>query len=118
MPLQQRYRALRRTPDIKRSYNAIHARGSDHVAAVLIPIVRQGFRRREAGSVRADGGGGEPRGGGVDGDGGGEVVGCAGWGAEVEDSEGGVAGDGGEDGGAVRGEGGAIGAGVGGEGDD
>lgn len=44
------------------------------------------------------------------------MVGCAGWGAEVEDSEGGVAGDGGEDRGTVGGEGGAVGAGVGGKG--
>lgn len=54
----------------------------------------------------------------MDGDRGDEVVGCAGWGAEVEDSEGGVAGDGGENRGAVRGEGGAVGAGVGGKGED
>jgi len=54
----------------------------------------------------------------VDGDGGDEMVGCAGWGAEVEDSEGGVAGDGGENGGAVGGESSAVGAGVSWDGDD
>jgi hypothetical protein len=54
----------------------------------------------------------------VDGDAGDEVVRCAGWGAQVEDAEGRVAGDGGEDGGAVGGEGGAVSAGVGWQGED
>lgn len=54
----------------------------------------------------------------MDGDAGDEVVGGAGGGAQVEDAQGGVAGDGGEDGRAVRGEGRAVGAGVGGEGEN
>jgi hypothetical protein len=44
------------------------------------------------------------------------VVCCGGGGAEVEDAEVGVGGDGGEDGGGVRAECCGVGAGMGGEG--
>lgn len=56
--------------------------------------------------------------GAVDGEGEDEVVGGGGWGAEIEEPEVRVAGDGGEEGGRVRGEGGGVGAGVDGEGEE
>lgn len=56
--------------------------------------------------------------GGVQRDGEGEVVRGGGGGAQVEEAEVRVRGDGGEEGGGVGGEGGAVGAGVGGEGEE
>lgn len=106
---------LTRVPDVKGADLAIDARGRDEGGAVFVPVVGQGF-----------GGGGCLDLGdvlrgcwvGVKGDGAGEVVGGGGRGAEVEDAEVGVGGDGAEDGGRVRGEGSGVGAGMGGEGEE
>ena len=82
--------------------------------------MREGFiwreRSRRPGYLRRGKLGGCLRG--VDRDCEDEVVGGGSGGAEVEEAEVRVAGDGGEEGGRVRGEGGGVGAGVDGEGED
>lgn len=107
--------ALSGAADVEGTDQAVDAGGGDDWGPVLVPVVGEGF------------GGGNRRGGGllwallggrVERDGGGEVVRGGGRGAQVEDAEVRVRGDGGEHGGRVRGEGGGVGAGVGGDGDE
>lgn len=97
--------------DVEGADLLVDARGGDDGGAVFVPVVGQGFRGRGGlrgvtGRVRDHG---WRR---VQGDGEGEVVGCRGGGAEIEDPEVGVGRDGREDGGAVGGESGAVGAAV------
>lgn len=115
MTRQHRQRTLVRCSDIEGPDDPVDARGGDDGVAVFVPVVRQGFRRRNAGGGGQTGPGARR---GMYGDGKGEVVGRGGGGAEIEDAEVGVGGDGGEEGGGVGGVGGAVGAGVGGEGED
>lgn len=85
--MQQRDRARSGVSDVKSADDAIHACGCYYVIAVLVPVVSQGFGGRESMSVSADGGDWGMGGRAVDWDRGDEVVGGAGGGAEVEDSE-------------------------------
>lgn len=104
--------------DVEGADDAVDAGGGDEVGAVLVPVVGEGLAGLEGGAVGAERGDlarrlGEGR---VDRDAGDEVVGGGGGGAQVEDPQVRVGGDGGEDRGGVRGEGGGVGAGMCGEG--
>lgn len=120
MARQHGHGPLARVSNIEDADEAIDARGRDELRAVFIPVVGEGFGRGHGAVVvvvltvvvivvvgR-----------GVQGDGSREVVCGGGRGAEVEEAEVRVGGDGGEDGGGVGGEGGRVGARVGGEGDE
>jgi hypothetical protein len=106
-------------PDVERADEAVDAGGGDGVGAVLVPVVGEGFGGLEGGgwTIGADWvdvwGFGE---GCVDGDRGDEVVCGRCGGAEVEDAEVGVGGDGRQDGGRVWTECRGVGAGMGGKG--
>lgn len=112
--------------DIEDADEAIDARGRDELRAVFIPVVGEGFGRGHGAVVVVVVlESGNPVviivlvvGRGVQGYGSREVVCGRGRGAEVEEAEVRVGGDGGEDGGGMWGEGGGVGARVGGEGDE
>lgn len=112
-----------RHAQVKGAYDAVYARRRNDAAVgaarVLVPVVREDLGRLWRRERRVVGAAGEAVAGGrglVDGDVGDEVVLCGRGGAEVEEPEAGVRGDGGEQGGVAGGEGGAVGAGADGEG--
>lgn len=104
--------------DVEGADLSVDAGGGDDAGAVFVPVVGQGFRGRGGGSRRVSGRMRDVGRGRVQGDGEDEVVGCRGGGAEIEQPEVGVGGDGGEHEGVVRGEGGAVSATVGWKGED
>lgn len=125
MARQHGHGSLAWVSNIEDADEAIDARGRDELRAVFIPVVGEGFGRGHGAVVVVLLESGIPVviivlvvGRGVQGDGSREVVCGRGRGAEVEEAEVGVRGDGGEDGGGMWGEGGGVGARVGGEGDE
>ncbi len=106
-----------RLPNVKDADDAIDAPNGQDGAAVFVPVVGQGFGRRESRL-------GFPRhascacGRRMDRHGHLQVVACAGWCAEVPEAELAVAGHGGDDALGVWGPLGAVGAAVCGQGED
>lgn len=102
-----------RHPDVEGADRAVDAGGRDDRVAVLVPVVREGFRGRQAHGC----GGAHTRfRRRVDRHAHGEVVACACGGAEIKDAQVAVRGDAAEYTGTVRAEGRAVGARVRGQG--
>lgn len=79
--------------DVEGADLAVDAGGRDDGGAVFVPVVGQGLGWGD-GLRRVLGGVGDAGGGRMQGNGEGEVVGCRGWSAEVEDPQVGVGRDG------------------------